>query len=110
MNIKRLKFQIEAIEKAYDLYTTDKNKAQEIADIIYSFRDGDYKTPEDALEGYIRLNEVNKSCENCKFIVRNGEHENDGCNGSHPIELTSADFYKSRAMLVCCNRWEHSDV
>ena len=102
MDIKRLKYKIEVIEKAYDMFSKNKDEAIDIADFMYSFRDKDYETPEEALDGYIRFNENNKSCENCKFIIRIGEHENDGCNGSHPIEIASADF--------CCNRWEQADV
>jgi len=26
------------------------------------------------------------------------------------IKITSTDFYKSRAMFVCCHRWGQADV
>jgi len=41
------------------------------------------------------------SCDNCKFVIRGGEDENDECDGSHPVELAAGDF--------CCNRWEKCD-
>lgn len=43
----------------------------------------------------------NQTCDKCKFEIENGEFENNGCNGSHPIELTACDFG--------CNRWEKRD-
>lgn len=43
----------------------------------------------------------NRTCDKCKFEIDNGEFENNGCSGSHPISLTAADFG--------CNRWEKRD-
>ena len=42
-----------------------------------------------------------RSCSNCTYRMPMGEHENDLCTGSHPIQFAADDF--------CCNRWEQID-
>jgi len=81
------------------VFENDSAEANSVVEMIRAFANNGRKEIENI--GKEKILESSESCDTCKFVIRNGEDENDGCSGSHPVEIAAGDFL--------CNRWEKCD-